>query len=200
MNSMRSGSLRACRAAMGGYARHSASSAGPGLPTARQLRSVVRASYVPLEEHPESPLLMEAAGGKGSFPGRTGSNGHDAPGPALAITFKAPVAAANASSAYVVELKPHPVSGCATPSVIVSQPTSQTLQAGAQVNITVQLETSCATSYSGRVFYASSASVGGESGGGGPLYEVIAARFGAPGSGRNPMNFPTVGSFKISVP
>ncbi len=179
---------------------HAQSKAGSGLLPASELKSVVQASYLPLEEHPESPLLMEAAAGKGSFPGRTGSNGHDAPGPALAITFKAPVAAANASSAYVVELKPQPVSRCATPSVIVSQPTSETLQAGAQVNITVPLETSCATSYSGRVFYATSSSIGGESGGGGPLYEVIAAQFGAPGSGRNPMNFPTVGSFNISVP
>jgi len=179
---------------------HSQSTTGPGLPPASQLRSVVRASYVPLDEHPEFPLLMEGRGGKGSFPGRTGSNGHDAPGPALAITFKAPVAASNASSAYVVELRPQPVSGCATPSVIVSQPTSETLQAGAPVNITVPLETSCATSYAGRVFYATSSSIGGESGGGGPLYEVIAAQFGAPGSGRNPPNFPAVGSFKISAP
>ncbi|HEY4896257.1 MAG TPA: hypothetical protein VII01_09215 [Solirubrobacteraceae bacterium] len=179
---------------------HPQSTAGPGLPSARQLRSVVQASYVPLDEHPEFPLLMEGRGRKGSFPGRTGSNGHDAPGPALAITFKAPVAASNASSAYVVELRPQPVSGCATPSVIVSQPTSETLQAGAPVNITVPLETSCATSYAGRVFYATSSGIGGESGGGGPLYEVIAAQFGAPGSGRNPMNFPTVGSFNISAP
>ena len=97
---------------------------------------------------------MEAAGEKSSFPGRTGLGGHDAPGPAVAVTFKAPVAAANASSAYVVELRPRPVAGCATPAVIVSQPTSQTLQAGAPVHITVPLETSCATSYTGRVFYA----------------------------------------------
>jgi hypothetical protein len=179
---------------------HAQSTAGPGLPPASELKSAVQASYLPLNDHPESPLLMEAAGGKGSFPGRTGSNGTDAPGPAFTITFKAPVAAANASSAYVVELRPHPVSRCATPAVIVSQPTSETLRAGAPVNITVPLETSCATSYSGRVFYASSASVGGESGGEGPLYEVIAAQFGAPGSGRNPMSFPTVGSFNISAP
>jgi hypothetical protein len=179
---------------------HPQSAAGPGLPPAQQLRSVVRASYVPLDEHPESPLLMERAGGEASFPRRTGSNGKDAPGPAFTITFKAPVAAANASSAYVAELRPHPVPGCATPSVIVSQPTSETLKAGAQVNITVPLETNCATSYAGRVFYATSSSIGGESGGGGPLYEVIAAQFGARGSGRNPMHFPTVGSFNISAP
>ena len=179
---------------------HAQSTGGPRLPSASELRSVVHASYVPLDEHLEFPLLMEGRGGKGSFPGRTGSNGHDAPRPALAITFKAPVAAANASSAYVVELRPQPVSGCATPSVIVSQPTSETLHAGAQVNIAVPLETSCTTSYAGRVFYATSSGIGGESGGEGPLYEVIAAQFGAPSSGRTPMNFPTVGSFNISAP
>ena len=178
---------------------HAQSTAGPGLPPAGQMKSVVQASYVPLDEHPEFPLLMEGTGGKG-FPGRTGSNGKDAPGPAFTVTFKAPVAAANASSAYVVELRPHPVSGCATPSVIVSQPTSETLQAGAQVSITVPLETSCATSYDGRVFYATSSSIGGESGGGGPLYEVIAAQFGQPGSPGNPLRFPTVGRFTASVP
>ncbi len=179
---------------------HPQTTAGPGLASARQLRSSVQASYAPLEKHPEFPLLMEGRGGNGSFPGRAGSNGHDAPGPALTITFKAPVAAANASSAYVVELRPRPVSGCATPSVIVSQPTNETLPAGAPVRITVPLETSCATSYSGRVFYAASSSIGGESGGAGPLYEVIAAQFGRPGSGRNPMSFPTVGSFTVFVP
>ncbi len=179
---------------------HAQSSAGPAIPSASELRSVVHASYVPLEQHPESPLLMEAAGEERSFPGRTGSNGHDAPGPAVAVTFKAPVAAANASSAYVVELRPQPVPECSTPAVIVSQPTSQTLQAGEQVNITVPLETSCATSYAGRVFYATSSGIGGESSGEGPLYEVIAGQFGAPGSGRNPMKFPTVGSFNIAAP
>jgi hypothetical protein len=179
---------------------HAQSTAAPGLPSARQLRSVLQAIYVSLDEHPETPLLMEGRGGTGTFPGRSGANGSDPPGPALTVTFKAPVAAANASSAYVVELRPHPVSGCATPSVIVSQPTNETLQAGATVKITVPLETGCTTSYSGRVFYATSSSIGGESGGGGPLYEVIAAQFGPPGAGRNPMTFPTVGSFNISTP
>jgi hypothetical protein len=52
-----------------------------------------------------------------------------------------------------------------------------------------------------RLEYQRAASrIGAESGGEGPLYEVIAAQFGAPGSGRNPMNFPTVGSFNISAP
>ncbi len=179
---------------------HAQSTAGPGLPSATRLRAAVQAVYVPLEEHPESPLLVEGAGGSGSFPGRTGPNGSDAPGPALAITFEAPVAAASAASAYVVELKPDPDAGCATPSVIVSQPTGSTLPAGARVSITVPLETSCATSYSGRVFYAASSSIGGESGGGGPLYELIASQFGAHRSGRNPISFPTVGRFTLSVP
>jgi hypothetical protein len=179
---------------------HAQSTTGPALPSARQLRSTVKASYVPVDEHPAVPLLMERAGGQGTFPGRTGTNGIDPPGPAAAVTFRAPVDASNASSAYVVELKPHPVEGCATPAVIVSQPTGETLHAGAMVNITVPLESSCATSYSGRAFYATSSSIGGESGGGGPLYEVIAAQYGPPGSGRNPMNFPTVGSFEIAVP
>ena len=160
----------------------------------------MQASYVPLEQHPESPLLMDSAGGEGSFAGRSGADGKDAPGPAVTITFKAPVAVAGASSAYVVELKPRPVAGCATPAVIVSQPTSQTLQAGDQVSITVPVETSCSTSYSGRVFYAQSSSVGGESGGEGPLYEVIAAQFGPTGSGRNPLEFPTVGEFEVAAP
>jgi len=179
---------------------HPQSTAGGGLPPASELRSAVHASYVPLADQPETPLLMEDRAGSGSFPGRSGSNGHDAPGPAVAVTFNAPVAAANASSAYVVELRPQPVSGCATPSVIVSQPTSETLQVGAKVNITVPLETACATSYAGRVFYATSSGIGGESSGEGPLYEVIAGQFGPRGTGRNPMNFPTVGSFNISVP
>jgi len=61
------------------------------------------------------------------------------------------------------------------------------------------LLSSCATSYAGRVFVAHSSSVGGESGGEGPLYEVIAAQFGAGGHG-NPLRFPTVGRFRISVP
>jgi hypothetical protein len=49
------------------------------------------------------------------------------------------------------------------------------------------------------VFLARSSSVGGESGGEGPLYEAIAAQFGG-GAHGNPMKFPTVGRFQISVP
>jgi hypothetical protein len=183
---------------------HAQSTAGPQLPIAQQLRSRVKASYEPLDRHPEPPLLMEVAGASGgagaTFPGRTGSSGIDPPGRAVTVNFNAPVDASNASSAYVVELRPQPVPGCATPSVIVSQPTSQTLRAEAPVNITVPLETTCATKYAGRVFYAASSSIGGESGGGGPLYEVIASQFGPSRRGANPMHFPTVGSFNIAVP
>ena len=68
------------------------------------------------------------------------------------------------------------------------------------MHISVPLETSCATTYSGPVFFATSSSVGGEAGGEGPLYELIAAQFGPAGSGRSPMSFPTVHRFKISVP
>ncbi len=172
---------------------------GPKLPSAAQLSSKVHVSYVPHDEHPVAPLLMDDARGS-TFAGASGASGQAAPGPALTVSFKAPVSADSASSAYVVELKPKPVSGCATPAVIVSQPTDQTLKAGAPVEITVPLETTCGTTYSGRVFFASSSSVGGESGGEGPLYEAIAAKFGPPGTGQNPLIFPTVGGFDIAVP
>jgi hypothetical protein len=181
---------------------HAQSNAGPQLPSAQKLRSSVKASYEPLDQHPEPPLLMEASGspGRATFTGRTGANGIDPPGRAVTVSFSAPVDASNASSAYVVELRPQPVPGCATPSVIVSQPTSQTLRAGAPVKVTVPLETNCATSYLGRVFYATSSSIGGESGGGGPLYEVIASQFGPSRRGASSTHFPTVGSFTIAVP
>lgn len=178
---------------------HGAGSGGASLPSSAQLSSAVHVSYLPLDQHPVAPLLMQSAGGS-AFPRATGPNGEDVQGPALTVDFKAPVDAPNASSAYVVELRPKPVSGCATPAVIVSQPTDQTIPAGAPVQITVPLETSCATSYSGRVFFARSSSVGGDSGGEGPLYEAIAAQFGPAGSGRSPMSFPTVDRFNVTVP
>ena len=117
----------------------------------------------------------------------------------MSVKFDAPVPAPNASTAYVVELRPREVAGCATPAVVVSQPTSHDIATGQQVQMTVPLESSCATSYSGRVFLARSSSVGGESGGEGPLYEVIASQFG-PGAHPDPAKFPTVGRFQISVP
>lgn len=178
---------------------HEQGSTGAQLPSSAQLSSAVHVSYLPRVEHPVAPLLMDDAAG-GTFAGRGEQSGEAAPGPALTVSFKAPVRVENASSAYVVELEPRPVSRCATPAVIVSQPTDQTLQAGASVQIAVSLESPCATTYSGRVFLASSSSVGGESGGEGPLYEAIAAKFGPPSSGQGAASFPTVGRFDISVP
>ncbi len=174
---------------------------GGALPSSGALASAVRVSYVARTSQQISPLLASARSSnrfsQRSFePTRPG---HEQAGPALTVSFRAPVSAANASTAYVVELRPQEVAGCATPSVIVSQPSEQTISAGQQVDMTVPLEDSCATSYSGRVFLAHSSSIGGESGGEGPLYEVIAARFGA-GPGNNPMKFPTVGRFEVSVP
>jgi hypothetical protein len=98
-----------------------------------------------------------------------------------------------------VELRARELASCATPALIVSQPTDHTITAGQPVAIAVALESSCATSYSGRVFLAQSSSIGGESGGAGPLYEAIAAQFG-PGAHPNAGRFPTVGRFEISVP
>jgi hypothetical protein len=162
--------------------------------------SALHVAYVPLEEHPVAPLLMDGAAGGSAFPGRTRPDGTDPPGAALRVSFRAPVRAPDGSSAYVVELKPRPASGCATPGVIVSQPTEQTIAIGAPVQIVVPLETACATSYSGRVFLARSSSIGGEGGGEGPLYEAIAAQYGPAGSGHHAARFATVGRFEIAVP
>jgi hypothetical protein len=163
--------------------------------------SEVHVAYVPMASHLTTPLLADARtqdpSTQRTFEPAGGGEGR--PGPALTFAFKAPLAAPNASTAYVVELRPREVAGCATPSLIVSQPTGQTIAAGQPVALTVPLESSCATSYTGRVFLARSSSIGGESGGEGPLYEAIAARFGG-GPGRGPTSFPTVGRFQTSVP
>jgi hypothetical protein len=125
------------------------------------------------------------------------------PGPGLLVTFKAPVAAANISNAYDVELKPRPVSGCFTPATIVSQPTEQTVAAGGPVSIAVALPSSCRTTYLGRVFFVSSSGSYSEArtsnqAGEGPLYEVIANHYGVR---RNPSTLGvTVARFRISVP
>jgi|GEM_PF-1499544 len=159
----------------------------------------VHVSYVPRASRPLWPLLAWARGGTpGTQKAFQPSNGEGQPGPALAVSFRAPVAVPNASTAYVVELRPQEVASCATPSVIVSQASERTVVTGEQVQMTVPVEDSCATSYSGRVFLAHSSSIGGESGGEGPLYETIAAQFGDPSG--NPLKFPTVGRFQISVP
>lgn len=167
---------------------------GPaGPPSASDLSADVHAAFVALDQHPTAPLLMQQASGA-SFSGASGS---PVPGPAVRVDFNAPVAIAGAGSAYAVELRVHQPAGCSGPAVVVSQPSEQTLAKGARVQITVPLQASCATAYSGRVFYATSTSVGGESGGEGPLYEAIAAHFG-PGTKGSPL--PTVGSFEVTAP
>ena len=85
---------------------HAQSKSGPGLPSASELKSAVHASYVPLDGHPEIATVDGSRRGKELVPPQAGPGGHDAPGPAVAVTFKAPVATTNASSAYVVELRP----------------------------------------------------------------------------------------------
>ncbi len=164
-------------------------------PSASQLAAPVAASYVALAQ-PAVPLLVQGASGSTFTAGAPPAN--PGPGPAIEASFSAPVAAASAASAYAVELRPQPVEGCTTPAVIVSQPTDQTIAKGSAVRITVALENGCATRYEGRVFFAASSSVGGESGGAGPLYEAIASNFGPPGARGEAL--PTVGRFEVSVP
>ncbi len=181
------------------------------LPSSTEVSAPVAVRYLPSVSHPSGPLIAWARTSdpdtREAFRGntRTGpkGTGEELPGPALAVSFEARVSAQNESSGYVVELVPEEVAGCATPALIVSQPTEQTISAGQRTEMTVPLEDSCATSYSGRVFYAKSvtqsdpgvAHIEDE----GPLYEVIASQFGVrlrPHS----LQFPTVGRFQISVP
>ena len=179
---------------------HAHSAAGGSLPSAVGPATGIQAVYVPVERRPQFPLLAWARSGnpdsqRAFQPGGIQQEG----GPALSVSFRAPLAAPDASTAYVVELRPRAVAGCPTPLVIVSQPTERTIAAGERVAMSIPLEDSCATSYAGRVFLARSSSIGGESGGPGPLYEVIAAQFGGE-PGRSPTAFPTVGRFQIAVP
>jgi hypothetical protein len=163
--------------------------------------TAVRATYLPSAKHLEAPLLADA---RGTPPDTTrafqpATSGEETAGPAVSVAFTAPLAAPNASTAYVVELTPSEVAGCATPALIVSQPSDHDISAGEQVQMTVPLLSSCATGYSGRVFLARSSGTGGESGGEGPLYEVIASQF-SPFPGRSPAKFPTVGRFQVRSP
>lgn len=170
-------------------------------PSSAQLNSPVQVSYLQLDQHPITPLIVDARSSNSNSQQSFSSGAEQQPGPALSVSFDARHAAEGASSAYVVELHPQEVPGCATPSLIVSQPTDQTIAAGQTVRITVPLLDSCSTSYVGRVFYAQSSSIGGEGGGEGPLYEAIAAQVNSPpGSGRTPEHFPTVARFHIAVP
>ena len=160
----------------------------------------VGAEYVLSASHLENNLIADerGTGPNTSSAFKPASESEESSGPAAAITFTAPIAAPNASTAYVVELRPREVPGCATPSLIVSQPSSHDITAGQRVKLMVPLESTCATSYAGRVFIAHSSGVGGEQGEG-PLYEVIAAQFG-PGERGNPLKFATVGRFQLVVP
>ena len=187
------GSAHQCRA------RGAENEAG-AIPTALP-NTAVHAEYIPNGSHLEANLMADARNTppNTSMAFRPAHEGEESSGPAAAITFTAPIAAPSASTAYVVELRPQEVAGCATPSLIVSQPSSNDITAAQHVRMTVPLESDCATSYSGRVFLAHSSGVGGESGGEGPLYEVIAAQFRPDGRG-NPLKFSTVGRFQLVVP
>jgi hypothetical protein len=169
--------------------------------TPARLRRPVSVRYSPMIDAP-APLAVTAVGGRSSFPRNVGSA--SGAGPGLSVTFRAPVAAPNISSGYDVELEPQPRQGCRLPGTILSQPTQQTVAAGQRVRIEVLLESSCHTSYTGRVFFARSSGSYSEARTSentdeGPLYEVIAneairARRGSAAFGV------TVARFHITVP
>jgi hypothetical protein len=167
----------------------------------RDLRATLHVSYSPRLPY-SGPLLAEDAGGR-VFHGPGLSSSTPPPGPALVVEFTAPAPAPSISSGYDVELRPRSVRGCATPATIVAQPTQQTLAVGARVRIAVSLESSCATTYAGRVFLVSSSGSYSEArtadrAGEGPLYEVIASYFCC---GRRAASVgETVGRFHVSVP
>ena len=114
---------------------------GPA-PGPANANTAIEAAYVPAGTDLEAPLLAEARGGTpgSSTSFRPADAGDETGGPAVKLKFDAPVAAPNASTAYVVELRPREVAGCATPAVIVSQPSSHDIAAGQQVQMTVPLE------------------------------------------------------------
>jgi hypothetical protein len=168
----------------------------------RGLRAALHVSYRPRLPY-SPPLLAEDAGGR-TFHGPGLAAATPRPGPGLVVSFTAPAAAPSVSSGYDVELRSGPASGCAAPATIVAQPTQQTLVAGARVQISVSLESNCATVYSGRVFLASSSGSYSEArtadrAGEGPLYEVIASYFCC-GRRRVKNVGSTVGDFRVSVP
>ncbi len=167
-------------------------------PTSGEVSSPLHVRYLPRIAHPNPPLIAAA---RSSNPDSMQSFNRAPTGPALRVSFRAPLAVRNEASAYAVELVPRAVAGCATPALIVSQPSEQTLPAGASVQLTAPLENSCGTSYTGRVFYAESRPPRepgvAHSLEEGPLYQVIASQYG-PGAKRH--RFPTVGRFEITVP
>jgi hypothetical protein len=167
----------------------------------RNLLAALHVSYRPRLAYSD-PLLAQDSGGR-SFQRRGLASATPRPGPGLVIEFNAPVAAPSISSGYDAELQVRPVGGCSAPATIVAQPTQQTLAPGAHVRIAVSLESSCAATYAGRVFFIGSSGSYSEARtsdrqGEGPLYEVIASYFCC---GRRAATVgKTVGRFRGSVP
>jgi hypothetical protein len=169
------------------------------MPTAAKLRTPLHVSYRPSMAH--SPPLSVTARGGGTFP--SVFHPSEKPGPGLAISFTAPVAAPNISNGYDVELEPQALAGCSTPALILSQPTQQTIAAGQRVQMGVSLEGSCRTTYRGRVFFVGSSGSYSEARTSahsreGPLYEVIAGLFSGPRRSSAPGI--TVGRFTLTIP
>ncbi len=168
----------------------------PKPPSATHLKTPVRVTYSSLL-NATGPLMMLGEHGQVTPPS-------EKPGPGLTIAFTAPAAAPTVSSGYDVQIEPHASPGCSTPSMIVAQPTSQTIAVGQRVQITVPLESSCRATYTGRVFFVGSTGTYGEartsnSSEAGPLYEVIARGLSGPGSHAHTFGA-TVARFQISVP
>ncbi len=167
----------------------------------RAFAAALHVSYRPRLAY-RDPLLARGPDGK-TFVGPGVGSGAPRPGPGVVIEFDAPVAAPNISSGYDVELEAHSSGDCSAPATIVAQPTQQTLTAGARVRIAVSLETSCASTYAGRVFFIGSIGSYSEARTSdrqdeGPLYEVIANHFCCGGRAATPGA--TVGRFHVSVP
>jgi hypothetical protein len=170
------------------------------VPTAAKLRTTLHVSYRPLLAY-SSPLSVTGSNGR-TFP--QSIHPSNEPGPGLLVSFRAPVAAPTISSGYDLELQPRTLAGCATPTLILSQPTQQTIVAGQQVQISVSLDGGCHTTYLGRVFFVRSSGSYSEartsdSSSEAPLYEVISGLFSG---GRRSSSEPgaTVGRFRIAVP
>jgi hypothetical protein len=169
------------------------------LPPPAKLRTPLHVRYRPLLAY-NPPLSVTGRRDPPIPPSISQSTG---PGPGLTIAFRAPVAASNISSGYDVELQPRPVGGCATPAMIVAQPTQQTIAAGQRVQIAVSLESNCRTTYAGRVFFVRSSGNYSEARtsdhtGEGPLYEVIGNAFCC---GRRADTVgATIGVFHVSTP
>jgi hypothetical protein len=164
-------------------------------PKPAQVKAPIHVAYRAAVSHAIGPLSAIGPDGRAMTPPS------HAPDPGVLVSFKAPVAAPSASSAYDVQLTPRRVR-CATPALkataptpaapppmIVSQPTDRTLAAGQRVQITVPLPSSCPTTYLGRVLFLQSGSRYGEP----PLYILLGGR----GSAKLGL---TVARFVITAP